>query len=224
MFSVRICDSSLDCGVESDLLGVPFKSKLAVMNLSSKLKVSAERHFSAHHMLIGAAQAALDDAKSKRPGWFYSELTAITLSALALEAICNSVGERVIEGWKDFESSSPAAKIRLLCQHLGIPYERTTEPWSSAIWLGTFRNQIAHAKPELVQESRVITRTEYDNRPRREPLSKLEKHVTTGNARRALRTAETIKDMFCLKVPPDNAFGLYSDSWSHSASAHNDGY
>jgi hypothetical protein len=171
-------------------------------------------------MLIGAARAALDDAQDKRPGWFYSELTAITMSALALEAICNSVGERVVEEWKDFESCSPLAKMRLLCQHLDLTFDRTKEPWASAIWLGKFRNQIAHAKPELIQESQVVTRAQYDKKPRTEPLSKLEKCVTTGNARRSVQAAEAVKDLFCSKVQPDDALGLYSDSWFHSASAH----
>lgn len=171
-------------------------------------------------MLIGAARAALDDATSKKPGWFYSELVAITMSALSIEAMSNAIGERVIPDWKDFESASPIAKLRLLCKQLQVPFDKNVEPWASAIWLAKFRNLVAHAKPELVQEERVISRAEYDNRPHDSPKSKLEKKISTEHAERAVRTAESIKDLLCKNIPPEEAFGLYSDSWSGSASLH----
>ena len=182
------------------------------MKPSVKLKVTTERPFSAHHMLIGAAQASLEDAKAKRPGWFYSELVTITLSALSIEAMCNAVGDRVIVDWKDFESSSPNAKLRLLCEHLKIQYDKSKEPWVSARWLYKLRNLIAHAKPELVREQAVFSREEYDRRSPEFPKSKLEKEITLTNAARAWRTAEDIKDILTSKVPPENALGLYADA------------
>ncbi len=188
--------------------------------MKSSIKINAERHFSAHHMLIGVARAALEDAKLKQPGWFYNQLVVITFSSLSVEAICNSIGDRVIPEWKDFESSSPIAKLRLLCDHLKIQYDNGKEPWASARWLYKFRNLIAHAKPEFVQEEKVISRAEYDNRQTEFPKSKLEKEITFGNANRALKTAESIKDILCANVPADNAFGLYSDAWLRGASAH----
>jgi hypothetical protein len=69
-------------------------------------------------MLIAAARSALQDAEAKGPGSFYSELTAMTFSALAIEALCNSIGERMLEDWKDFESATPIAKLRLLASRL----------------------------------------------------------------------------------------------------------
>jgi len=96
-------------------------------------------------MLIGAARAAVEDAEAKRPGWFYSQLTAITLCGLAIEAICNAIGKRIIPDWKDFESAGPNAKLRLLCDRLNVKYDRHAEPWSSARWLSKQRNAIALA-------------------------------------------------------------------------------
>jgi hypothetical protein len=93
--------------------------------MTEHLNVSRERRFSAHHMLLGVARMFLEDAKSKRPGWFYAELAALTLSGLAVEAICNAVGERVFStDWKDFESASPIAKLRLICDKLDVPFDR----------------------------------------------------------------------------------------------------
>ena len=67
--------------------------------MNERLLIFKERPFSAHHMLIGAARAALEDAESKRPGWFYAELMAMAMSALAVEALCNAIGERVVADW-----------------------------------------------------------------------------------------------------------------------------
>jgi hypothetical protein len=82
--------------------------------MKTKVKEVRKRMFSAHRMLIGAARVAVEDAEAKRPGWTYSQLTAITLCGLAIEAICNAVGKRVVTDWKDFERKSPNAKLRLL--------------------------------------------------------------------------------------------------------------
>jgi len=79
------------------------------------LQVERERNFSAHHMLLGAARMAMEDSNKQRPGWFYSDLIAITFSALSIEALCNAFGNRFVPDWKDFESSSPIAKLRIIC-------------------------------------------------------------------------------------------------------------
>ncbi|MCK4790982.1 MAG: hypothetical protein KAV87_45035 [Desulfobacteraceae bacterium] len=142
-----------------------------------KISVSKERPFSAHHMLLGAARAAIEDAESKRPGWFYSELMAITMSGLAIEALCNAVGERVIDNWNDFESSSPKAKVRVICKELDIEYKSEKEPWSSVVWLSKIRNDLAHAKPQLVNESYIWIREEYEKKDGFKPRKKGDRFI-----------------------------------------------
>ncbi|KPK17644.1 MAG: hypothetical protein AMJ67_12515 [Betaproteobacteria bacterium SG8_41] len=187
--------------------------------MSSKLKVTRSRSFSAHHMLIGAARAAVEDAEAKRPGWFYSQLTAITLCGLAIEAICNAIGKRIIPDWKDFESAGPNAKLRLLCDRLNVKYDRHAEPWSSARWLSKQRNAIAHAKPQVIEEEHIWTRDEYDRQRTDSPTSDLEREITLGNANRALRTAKDILLQLCQAIPVEYRLGLFSDAWEGSASA-----
>ena len=182
------------------------------------LNVTRERHFSAHHMLLGAAKMALEDAKAKRPGWFYNHLIVITFSALSIEAIANAFGKRYIEKWKDFESSSPIAKIRILCNHFSVEMNSEKEPWSTAIWLMGLRNKIAHAKPELLEENHIWSREEHDKRQMEEPKAKIEKQMTLGNARRAYRAATKIKDLFCNSIHIEDQPGLRNDCWFGSAS------
>lgn len=190
------------------------------MSLSDRLLVTSERSFSAHHMLISAARVAVDGAKSKRPGWSYDSLVGVTLCALSIEAMCNSIGERVIDDWKDFESAGPNAKLRLLSERLEVDYKKDQEPWKGARWLCRIRNRIAHAKPELIKVEKVLTRTEFDKSPVEFPQSKLEKEITIENAERALWVAESVKEFLCRNIPPDIAQGLYCDSSFGSASAH----
>jgi hypothetical protein len=196
-----------------------------MMNLSKTLRVTQQRNFSAHHMLIGAARAALDDAESDKPGWFYSELTAITLAALSVEAICNSVGVAVVDDWEDFESMAPYAKLRYLCGVLGVKFDKDKKPWTTAKWLCKFRNRIAHAKPERIDTDRIMTRKQYDayECKRDAPKSKLESDITRGNAKAAVQTAQQIKEALCTMVPVEKAGGLYSDSWMGNAHAPNPG-
>lgn len=168
-------------------------------------------------MLIGAARVAVEDAALKRPGWSYSQLTAITLCGLAIEAICNAVGDRVIPDWKDFESSNPNAKLRLLCEHLEVHYNKNQEPWSAVRWLLKQRNAIAHAKPQLVKEEHVWSRDEYDRRRQDCPLSDLERELSLGNAKRALSATEDVLLRLTEVIPAENRLGLYSEAWEGAA-------
>jgi hypothetical protein len=169
-------------------------------------------------MLIGAARMSVQDAEARRPGWAYSQLTAITLCGLAVEASCNAVGERIIGDWKDFESASPNAKLRLLCERLQVPYDKDQEPWSTVRWLIRQRNAIAHAKPQLLDEEHVWTRDEFDRKRKEAPLSDLEKELSLGNAKRALKAVEEVLLRITQAIPPGERYGLYSDGWEGSAS------
>lgn len=192
------------------------------MNKRKRLIRKQERHFSAHHMLIRAARSALQGAESNGQGSFYSALTAMTFSALAIEALCNSIGERMIEDWKDFENATPNAKLRLLAARLGIEYKKDAEPWAAARRFVRFRNAIAHAKPEFVVQEKTLTEEEHNRRPSDRPKSKLEKQITLGNARRAVAAAENVKDLLCSKVSDEIALGLSVDAWSGRTSAYDD--
>ena len=126
--------------------------------------MTRERNFSAHHKLLGAARAAVKVAEAGQEGWSLSVITAITLCGLAVEAICNAIGDRVVVDWDDFEAAPPKAKLRLLCDKLDVPYDKGREPWGTLMWLLRVRNAIAHAKPELIQEEHHMTREEYEER------------------------------------------------------------
>ena|SRR5260221_2751064 len=188
-----------------------------------RVLVQRTREFSAHHILLGTANMALESAEKKEPGWLYHELIAITFSALAIEAFANSFGERIIPLWKHFESSTPTAKLLVIAQKLGVEVSNfDKEPWTTACWLISFRNKIAHAKPELISFNAVMTREEFDRKKKHYPPSKIELEITLNNAKRAVNAVEQIVLTFGEKVSPEKFYGLFSDGWSGSVSRHND--
>lgn len=185
------------------------------------MRVTRERKFSLRHSLLGAARMAYEDAEAERPGWAYSRLTCITLSALALEALANAFLKELVEEWQDFERSSTKAKIRIIAEKLSIKPDFEGAPWSNVGWLLGLRNDIVHAKPDHVKNDSVWTREKYD-RTVKEPASKLERQLTLGNAKKALSTTEQIKDLSCDALPVEKQFGLRSESWIGSARHLND--
>ena len=186
------------------------------MENDEKVFVERDRPFSAHHMLLSAADDAISEPQV---GFNHSPLVAITMSALAIESLCNTIGDRVIPDWKDFESSSPIAKLRIICDELGIEYDSNREPWSTVVWLSNIRNKLAHPKPDQLNESYEWSEEQYSKNYYSRPQSKLEKALTKGNAKRASERVHELKYLLCKHIPPEKAFGLAADMWSGSSNA-----
>ena len=179
-----------------------------------KVRVQREREFAPHHILIGAAKIALESAEIKTPGWLYYELTAITFSALSLEAITNSFGEKLVTRWSDYESASPIAKLRIICSRLEIEPNFEIEPWSTTLRLVKFRNKVAHAKPESINFDQTMTDEEFEKIRFEFPRSKLEMQISLENAKRSIFAIDQILNLFYPKLTLDEKNGLYFDGYS----------
>jgi hypothetical protein len=188
------------------------------MSLTKRFRVEREREFKPHHILIGAAKIALESAEQRTPGWIYYELTAITFSALALEALTNSFGKRLVKRWDDFESASPTAKLRVICSRLRVEPDFQNEPWSVIPWLVKFRNKIAHAKPESIKYDKTMTEEEFQKLRLEYPHSKLEMQINLKNAKRSIDAIDQILDLFYPKLNADEKYHLYSSGFSGSTS------
>ena len=184
----------------------------------TKYRVQRDRDFKPHHILIGTAKIALESAEAKTPGWLYYELTAITFSALALEALTNSFGEKLVSRWDDFETASPIAKLRIICSRLLVEPDFEKEPWSVALWLVKFRNKIAHAKPESIKFDKTMTENDFQKIQFEFPRSKLEMQINLENAKRSVSTIDQILELFYLPLKSDEKYCLYSDGFSGTTS------
>jgi len=169
-------------------------------------------------MLLSAARTALQDLDEEKPDWSYGSLVALTFSALAVEALANAFGDRMVERWDDFERAPPIAKLRIVCAQLCVEMDFGKAPWGTIKWLLKFRNDIAHAKPVLLKTEHQLTAQEYEARRFERPISGLEKKITVHTARQAYAAVDQLKELWIAKVPSDKLDGLYADSWSGSAS------
>ena len=194
------------------------KLKVQANDQSKKIRIRKERDFKPHHFLIYAADIGLahaEEVTKEERGisiWTPHELTAIIFSAFALEAIGNSFGEKLVKRWKDFEGSSPIAKLRIVCAELNIDPDFGSEPWATALWLVTFRNGVAHAKPNFIKTDDMVPVSEYTFwHLHSDPLSEIEKQITLENARRAVKAIREILDQFYLKIKPEERGSLFFD-------------
>lgn len=183
------------------------------MNVPQRFRKKREREFFAHHMLLHAAGREIEEAKKSQVGRFNKCLAAMVLSSLAIEALANAVGSRVVSDWEAFESLNPMAKLDSLARDLSITYDLNMEPWSAIKQLARFRNDIAHPKPELVSEEKILPEVALGKERFNSPQSRIERQITLGSAERAHKAIYTLKSILTDSLPKDKRFGIYSDMW-----------
>ena len=187
------------------------------MSIPPKLKRTQQRHFAPHHILLYAATKAYERAKTpKVPGRDLEILVTLTMSALAVEALANSIGQLVVTDWDDIEPAPPVTKLRVLAQTLGVTFSKTDDPWKTVLWLLKFRNRVAQAKPELLEVTTFVTQQEHDTNQFDYPRSKLERDLTLGNARSAVESVDDLLELLVGRVESDDRFSLLLDGWTTS--------
>jgi hypothetical protein len=171
----------------------------------STAKVVQERVFLPYELYIDSARHFVAEFDRKEYVSWYDLAAAVTLLALSVEAIANTIGEHVIEDFKDFESSSPKAKIRLICEKLGIQFDRTTSPFTGVLELLRVRNQLAHPKfQRLKYESKEMPLTAAQKHYQEvgEPLHDIEKALTPEMARTSLAAVTALASTLLAAIEP----------------------
>jgi hypothetical protein len=180
--------------------------------------VTQKREFFAHHMLLHAAGIDLEHAATIQLGSFNRALSSMVLSSLAVEALVNAVGSRVVPDWSTWERLKPFEKLNSLVTTLQIHRDNRKAPWPALRFLSGFRNDIAHPKPERLQTARTVPHSAVDRQFRNRPRSKLERDITVGNAQRALAAVQSLKGILADALPVEKRFGIYADMSSGRAS------
>jgi hypothetical protein len=179
-----------------------------------------ERIFFAHHMLLHAAQLEIEAAKASEVSQFNKCLAAMVMTALAVEALANAVGTRVAKDWIAFERLRPHEKIDFLVKSLGVQRDTGKEPWTSLQYLGGFRNDVAHPKPEVVTQERILPQAGLTKTAFKAPQSRLEREITLGNAMRAYEAVHALKGLLTDALPETDRFGIYGDMWHGSTASY----
>ncbi|MEO8158003.1 MAG: hypothetical protein ABI648_09420 [Betaproteobacteria bacterium] len=190
------------------------------MNNSLLFQKTQERTFFAHHMLLHAAQVAIAEAEATERDRFDKCLAAMAMTALAVEGLANAVGSCVVGDWPTFERLRPHEKINLLIEKLHISRNTAEEPWTTLQFLGGFRNDIAHPKPEAVIKECVLPAIGLAKTAFHAPLSTLEREITVGNAKRVYAAVHELKGLFADALSAEARFGIYADMWHGCTTPH----
>lgn len=145
----------------------------------------------------------------KNQGELTACVTAVALSAFAIESLSNTVGSRLYPTWEaEHAFKSPPAKVRLLGARLGLNLDEDKQPLSEIVALFKLRNQLAHSRPEDVAESKHLTEEEYNNPAYFWPRSTLEGKLSLAQAERAVGLVKDLKHLYSDAMPPDLAYGI----------------
>lgn len=127
-----------------------------------KVHLKAHRNIYIHNDISNAAfyfkrrvdeRAAADD----RQGIALEIMAGLTLLAFAVEAKFNFLGAKLIAGWN--ERAPALTKIAAVCGHLGVAPDFAARPYSSVEKLKTFRDTLAHGKPDEKNFDREVVAT-----------------------------------------------------------------
>lgn len=168
-------------------------------------RVVQERVFFPYSPYVDSATHFCSEMERKEYVSWYDLLAAMTLLGLSVEAIANTYGELLIPNFKDFESASPKVKLRVLCDHTGIPFNRNKTPLIEVLNLLKVRNQLAHPKyQKLHYESKAMPL--HDAQAHYQALGEIlhdvEKSLTPDLAHRSLAAVRSLASMLRSKLDP----------------------
>jgi len=187
------------------------------MTSPTRFKKIEQRTFFAHHLLLHIAASEIQSSERSTTALGSRSINnyfiSMVMSALAVEAIANAVGSRLVSDWSDFERLPPQKKIDHLIRLLGIERRPLQEPWPALRQLAKFRNSVAHPKPEEILSSRFVFEHEIKNKIFEIPASKFERQITEGNARKYLEAVFMLKELLFSSIPFGLRHGIFVDDW-----------
>jgi hypothetical protein len=107
-------------------------------------RVEHEREVLVYRLYLDSAAHFCSNLTRKEYVSWFDLMAAITICSLSVEAIANTLGSLVVPNFKDFESSSPFAKVRIISEKLGVPFDRSRWPFNEISKLIKTRNRLAH--------------------------------------------------------------------------------
>lgn len=123
-----------------------------------EIRTEAERYI--HNDLSGCSwdfqqriQKQFDNGDTE--GVYHNMMASLVFSAFSIEAKVNFVGWKVLEnGWPD--RANLREKIDLLQSVLTLELDWGTRPLQTLLQLKSFRDTLAHGKPEVIDNKAVI--------------------------------------------------------------------
>ena len=153
--------------------------------------VHNERHTLPYQLPLDAAKHFLRQIEEQHYVSWYDLIASELLSAIALEATVNTFGVFWIDDFGDFESANLVAKVRILCAHVGIPYDKSKKPFNDLIRLVRVRNKIVHPKFEkLTKLLGPMPLKDAQRKLREDLLTSTEKQINSNIAKKSYRAVD----------------------------------
>jgi len=188
-----------------------------IMN-SKVIRTKTERKFLPQRLLLNAARHQFAEATRSEAGSTYNLLATVLLSALCIEAIGNTYGELLIHDWeRDFDNSSPRAKLRLVANQCRLTPDFGTQPWQTACLLIKFRNKIAHARPEELKFQNEQPTGDHRKDFSMRLESDVEKLITPEFAKKSLNAVNEILNLLNKPLTDAQLNAVTHDGHRHSA-------
>ncbi|HEE9765069.1 MULTISPECIES: hypothetical protein [Pseudomonas] len=125
----------------------------------STKKIKVTREIFEHNYLGSIALNQLAQARNEQDGHrFRWILPSMAFSVFRVEAICNVYGRKLFSHWDHFESTSFIGKITMISEFLKIEVKFSEEPWQTLNLMKSFRNALAHAKPQKAFEIHEVAK------------------------------------------------------------------
>jgi hypothetical protein len=134
------------------------------------------------------------------------------MTAHALEALSNTVGEAVVENWTDFASCHPMVKLRLINGSLDGAVDWRSAAWSEMRWLYRFRDRLLEARSERLQDD-VFCDAEAREETFGYPKSAIEREVTHKRALRAYQAVFVVAETLANAMQAEKRLGMNAESW-----------
>ena len=127
-----------------------------------KVHLQAQRQICIHNDIGNAAfyfKRRVDEriAQNDRVGVAHEIIAGLTLLAFEVEARFNFLGFKLIEKWDERQPAK--AKVKAVCNHLGVDPDFTARPYLSVEKLRACRDTLAHGKPEYVSFEKEVVAT-----------------------------------------------------------------
>ena len=151
----------------------------------------AKREVRTYAELYHGAKTLLEAEKELEKGGFYQVMASLILSAFAVEAWLNHLGEKNIEYWQEIDRIPPISKLKIIYQHLKLNYDPSKRPIQTIIGLFYFRNRMAHSRSEILEENGIL-KTHPDHHIGKIIKTKWEKYCKKENAEIVLNDVKIV--------------------------------
>jgi len=166
------------------------------MDGEGKVTIKKERSVHTYITMWWASGQFLENGLQEAKGSKNQYMASLVFTAFALEAYLNHIGTKLYKSWGALERPlGPRQKLNLVAERLGIIIHYGERPWEVMGQLFGFRNDIAHGKSVVLEESKVVPLSEFSDEHAFEFIkTKWERYCTKENAMRAREDVQNIME------------------------------